>query len=161
MKIERRTPTDEKMMVPRLADREGFVVVDGTWGTIQPLEVALGIHTVAELEVIEHLNAGRPVIDTRGDVYREQATIPGARGIPHEQIVDRVDELDRTQPTVLFCNGPQCAATPEAVRALLEHGYPADKLRYYRGGIHDWMTLGLPVEGSRAAAPESNEDNAS
>lgn len=52
---------------------------------------------------------------------------------------------------MLFCNGPQCGATPEALRALLEHGYPADRLRYYRGGVHDWMTLGLPVEGSRAA----------
>lgn len=149
--MQRRAPTNQKMMVPQLADREGFVIVDCTWGTIQPLEVAPGVRTVGELELIEHLDAGLPVVDTRGGVQREQATIPGARGIPHDEIVARVDELDRGRPTVLFCNGPQCGATPEAVRALLEHGYPADKLRYYRGGVHDWMTLGLPVEGSRAA----------
>lgn len=160
MRVERRTPTHDKMMVPKLADREGFVTVDSTWGTIQPLEVAPGIQTIAELDVIEHLKAGLPVIDTRHDAQREQATIPGARGIPHEQIVQRVDELDRTQATVLFCNGPQCAATPKAVHALLDHGYPADKLRYYRGGIHDWMTLGLPIEGSRAVAIESRESHA-
>lgn len=151
MKLARRIPSDEKMMVPKLADREGFVIVDCTWGAIQPLQVAAGVQTVGELEVIEHLEAGLPVIDTRGGVQREQATIPGARGIPHDEIVARAGELDRSRPTVLFCNGPQCGATPEAVRALLAHGYPADRLRYYRGGVHDWMTLGLPVEGSRAA----------
>jgi rhodanese-related sulfurtransferase len=160
MKIERRTSTAEKLMVPRFARREGLVIVDGTWGTIQPLVAVPGVQTLGELEVIEHLNAGGPLVDTRLDVYRELATIPGARGIPHEQIVARIDELDPTQPTVLFCNGPQCPATPQAVRALLEHGYPAEQLRYYRGGIHDWMTLGLPVEGSRTAAPHDSEDPA-
>lgn len=149
--MQRRTPSDEKMMVPKLADREGFAIVDCTWGTIQPLQLAPGVQTIAELELIEHLEAGLPVVDTRGGVQREQATIPGARGIPHDEIVARVHELDRSRPTVLFCNGPQCGATPEAVCALLEHGYPAEKLRYYRGGVHDWMTLGLPVEGSRVA----------
>lgn len=161
MKIERRTSTAEKMMVPRLAERDGHVVVDATWGALQPLEVAAGVQTVGELEVIEHLTAGGRVIDTRHDVYRDQATIPGASGIPHEDIVDRVDELDRGAVTILFCNGPQCPATPEAVRALLGDGYPADRLRYYRGGIHDWMTLGLPVEGSRTAAPAPTGGRAS
>jgi len=143
------------MMVPWLAECDGHVVVDATWGAIQPLEVAPGVRTVGELEVIEHLVAGGLVIDTRHDIYREQATIPGTCGIPHEDIVDRVDELDRSAVTILFCNGPQCPATPEAVRALLGDGYPADRLRYYRGGIHDWMTLGLPFEGSRTAPPST------
>ena len=40
------------MMVPKLAKAAGFVIVDSTWGTIQPLEVAPGVRTVAELDVI-------------------------------------------------------------------------------------------------------------
>ena len=52
--------------------------------------------------------------------------------------------------TILFCNGPQCAATPDAVEALLAAGYPAGALAYYRGGLHDWQTLGLPVEPGSA-----------
>jgi rhodanese-related sulfurtransferase len=47
-------------------------------------------------------------------------------------------------PVVLFCNGPQCTATPQAIARLLAAGWDADRLRYYRGGIHDWATLGLP-----------------
>lgn len=151
MKIERTGRAAERMMVPKYADEPGYVVVDSTWGQIQPLEVAPGVQTIAELDVIEHLRAGLPVVDTRHPQQHEQATIPGAHAIAHEEIVARLDELDPDRVTVLFCNGPQCKATPDAVRALLAHGYPADKLRYYRGGIQDWMTLGLPVEGTRAS----------
>lgn len=151
MKIERAGRAPDRMMVPAYADAPGYVIVDSTWGHIQPLEVAPGVQTVAELDVIEHLQAGLPIVDTRHAEQHEQATIPGARAIPHEEIVTRVDELERERITVLFCNGPQCKATPDAVHALLEHGYPAQQLRYYRGGIHDWMTLGLPIEGTRAA----------
>jgi hypothetical protein len=28
----------------------------------------------------------------------------------------------------------------------LDAGYPADKILFYRGGIHDWIILGLPVQ---------------
>jgi rhodanese-related sulfurtransferase len=152
VRIERRVGTHaKKMMVPARSRVDGFVVVDSTWGTIQPLEVAPGVQTVAELDVIGHLRAGRTLVDTRRGEQRAQATIPGAVGIPHEEIVERVAELDRDGVTVLFCNGPQCAATPMAVQLLLAHGYEPGGLRYYRGGLHDWMTLGLPIEGSRAA----------
>ena len=46
----------------------------------------------------------------------------------------------------LFCNGPWCYQSPRAIRNLLDVGYPADKLRYYRGGMQDWLILGLTVE---------------
>lgn len=150
MTIERANRAARRMMVPVFAGEAGHVTVDATWGQIQPFQVAPGVETIGELDVIEHLRAGLPVIDTRNAEQHEQATIPGARAIPHEEVVSRVGELDREQVTVLFCNGPQCKATPDAVRALLADGYPADRLRYYRGGIHDWMTLGLPIDGARA-----------
>jgi rhodanese-related sulfurtransferase len=59
-----------------------------------------------------------------------------------------MDELDQTQKTILFCNGPQCPQSPRAIRALIEAGFPPDKILYYRGGMHDWMTLGLPTTQS-------------
>lgn len=48
-------------------------------------------------------------------------------------------------PTAFFCNGPQCAATPDAIAQLLDAGYPAHAILYYRGGMHDWLTLGYPT----------------
>jgi len=30
----------------------------------------------------------------------------------------------------------------------LEAGYPAETLAYYRGGMHDWITLSMPTEST-------------
>lgn len=133
-------------MVPQpVQGQPGLVQVDATWGTIQPMRVAKGVHTVGEVEVISHLEQGLPVVDGRtADLY-ENSSIPGARNIPYPDVTTRIDELDREQPTIFFCNGPQCGQSPIAIRALLDAGYPSDKILYYRGGLHNWLTLGLPV----------------
>jgi rhodanese-related sulfurtransferase len=132
--------------VPRaVEDEPGIFAVDATWGVIQPISLAPGVCTVGELEVIEHLRDGRPVVDCRLPVYVERGTIPGAVNVPHGEIVERIPELDPVEPIVVFCNGPQCTATAKAIDALLAVGWPADRLLYYRGGIHDWVTLGLPL----------------
>jgi rhodanese-related sulfurtransferase len=95
--------------------------------------------------VIEHLRAGRPLVDCRLLEYVERGTIPGAVNIPHGEIAERIDELDPIEPTIVFCNGPQCTATAQATDALLAAGWPPERPLYYRGGIHDWVTLGLPL----------------
>ncbi len=136
-------------MVPQPAG-DGLFTVDATWGTVQPISIG-SVRTIGELELLDHRERGLPLIDTRLPHFHREGTIPGARSIPHEQILDR--ELDPDRPTVFFCNGPQCAATPEAIHALLEAGYPAHRILYYRGGMHDWVTLGYPiVTGADAAA---------
>ena len=137
--------------VPRAVDGEpGVFAVDATWGVIQPITLAPDVRTVGELEVIEHLRAGRPLVDCRLPEYIERGTLPGAVNIPHGEIVERIAELSTVDPTVVFCNGPQCPASAQAISALLAAGWPAERLLYYRGGIHDWVTLGLPL-----AAPVS------
>lgn len=136
----------EPMMVPMRLDDSGLVVIDATWGTIRPMQLADGLSTVGELEVMEHLDLGLPLIDTRPAEAFNAATIPGARNIPHGETVQRLGELDPGQPSIFFCNGPQCAATPEAIDALLASDYPPTAIRYYRGGMHDWISLGLPTE---------------
>src|SRR5665213_1538034 len=105
--------------VPRAVKSEpGMFAVDATWGVIQPISLAPGVRTVGELEVIEHLRAGRPILDCRLPEYVETGTIPGAVNIPHDEIAQRVDELDPIRPMVVFCNGPQCPATAQATQAL-------------------------------------------
>jgi rhodanese-related sulfurtransferase len=144
MQIERSQPRENSCMVPQTGD-DGMVRVDPTWGSVQPIELAAGVRTIGELELLEHLSRDLPVIDTRQPDFLDDATIPGARRVPHEEILQHVDELDAAKPAVFFCNGPQCKATPDAIRTLLEHGYPAGSILYYRGGMHDWMTLGYPT----------------
>ncbi len=44
---------------------------------------------------------------------------------------------------VMFCNGMWCGQSPASIKALLKFGYPAEKIKYYRGGMQDWEILGL------------------
>ena len=142
---------EDPARVPRALDGEtGMFVVDATWGMIQPMSLAPGVRTVGELELIEHLRTERPLVDCRLPGYVEHGTIPGAVNIPHDEIAERMDELNPAEPTVVFCNGPQCTATAHATDALLAAGWPPERLLYYRGGIHDWVTLGLPLARPRA-----------
>ena len=144
--IERTAKRVEPQRIPRPVEgAPGLVEVDATWGTIQPMTVAEGVRTVGEAEVIGHLKRGLPTVDSRGRDSYEESTIPGAVNIPHKETTARLGELDREAPTIFFCNGPQCGQSPTAVRALIEAGHPPAKILYYRGGLHDWMTLGLPV----------------
>jgi rhodanese-related sulfurtransferase len=142
-----RTPRHrDPIRVPRVVG-DGRVEVDATWGIVQPIEIAPGVRTIGELELVRHLEHGLPVVDTRRPDFDREPTIPGARRIAHEQILDHLGELDPGTPTVFFCNGPQCTATPDAIRRLLGAGHPAAAILYYRGGIHDWVTLGYPTTG--------------
>lgn len=134
--IERQEKQNSSQMVPRpLPDDPSLMVVDATWGTIQPMQLEDGVRAVDELDVIAHLEQNLPVLDSRTADFYQQSTLPGARNIPHAEIVERMDELDPDRPTIFFCNGPQCGQSPARAYSLLS--------RHYRGGLHDWMTLGL------------------
>lgn len=148
MDINEKRPSkrDETQMIPKSVKGEvGLVQVDTTWGIIQPLQVTNGVRTVDEMEVNEFLEKGLPIIDARTPGFYDVSTIPGSKNIPHDEITKRMDELDRSQPSIFFCNGPQYPQSPTAIHNLLEAGYPPEKILYYRGGMHDWVTLGLPI----------------
>ena len=84
----------------------GLFVVDGTWGTIRPIELGPDIRTVGELELIEHVESGGAAVDCRSREDYCRGTLPGTINIPHRQALDRIDELDSERDTVFFCNGP-------------------------------------------------------
>ena len=130
----------------RLSGYPGLVLVDATWGTVQPMSLHPEVATIGELELIAHMRAGGVLVDCRLAGYAGDGTIPGAVAIPHTCLERRLDELDPGRPTALFCNGPQCPATADAIGKLLAAGWSPAALRYYRGGIHDWVTLGYPLD---------------
>jgi rhodanese-related sulfurtransferase len=139
-----RTRSDEPQNLPVSSGEPDLVVVDTTWGHVQPLQPVPGVATVGELELIALVEQGALLVDTRVPDSRSGHSLPGAVNIPHDAIEDRRGELEDVN--VLFCNGPQCPQTPDALRTLVGAGVPASRLRYYRGGMHDWMTLGYPTE---------------
>lgn len=142
---------------------------------IQPARLAAGVETIAELELLDALRRiaegddSLMVIDSRTpDWVGKHGTIPGAVNIPWTELkpgagadpfhiadileqrfgVDNLEGLldfSRAKTLLLFCNGPWCGQSPSNIKTLLRFGYPADKLKWYRGGMQVWESLGLTV----------------
>jgi rhodanese-related sulfurtransferase len=138
---------------------------------VQPMQIAPGVETIGELELIAYLQrmaAGDTnvlLIDSRTDEWVQRGTIPGAVNIPYtkldpqlatpEQIKETLQldfgavsseglwSFEGAKTLVLFCNGPWCGQSPTNIKSLLGYGYPAHRLKWYRGGIQVWESLGL------------------
>ena len=120
--------------------------------------VAEGVTTIGELELLDFLQDGQTVvIDSRTNSWFQGGTIPGAINIPYDEILDRLAILgcepdfdgwdcQNAKQVALFCNGNWCGQSPTAIRNLLEVGYPAERIFYYRGGMQAWRMLGLSVK---------------
>lgn len=59
----------------------------------------------------------------------------------------KTDKWDFSQAKrlVLWCNGPWCDQSPRAIKSLINLGYPLENIHYYRGGMQNWLSLGLTV----------------
>ncbi|OOY31375.1 rhodanese-like domain-containing protein [Thioclava sp. F36-6] len=154
--------------IKRIQDNENKL--EGDWAKtsrpcpsfcIQPMIPAPGVTPVGELEMMEFLkDPNVVVIDGRVTRDFEGGAIPGAINIPYTQAADRLGELgcepdfegficdgEDVKSVALYCNGPWCGQSPAAARRMIEAGFPAEKIYYYRGGMQQWRLLGLTVSG--------------
>lgn len=65
----------------------------------------------------------------------------------------KVFDFSEAKTLVMFCNGMWCGQSPANILQLLKMGYPAEKIKWYRGGMQDWSILGLST-----APPAGTED---
>jgi len=139
---------------------------------IQPAVLAPGVETIAETEVIDYVakmsggDSSILVVDSRTPDWVKKGTIPGAKNIPWTKLnpakgADPVSILElledefgvtesegllnfsKAKTLVMFCNGMWCGQSPNNIKNLLKLGYPAHKIKWYRGGMQDWEVLGL------------------
>ena len=139
---------------------------------IQPATLAPGVETIAEREVIDYAkrmsdgDASILLIDSRTPDWVDRGTIPSAINIPWTRLnpargASPLNIADLMQDTfgvkeseglfdfsdaktvILFCNGMWCGQSPNNIRNLLKFGYPAHKIKWYRGGMQNWENLGL------------------
>lgn len=138
---------------------------------IQPMKLADGVETIDEITMLDYLKRATGgddsilVIDSRGIDWVKGGTIPGSVNIHYkklsmnaaseESIAEIVEEqfgaqrssefwnFSNAKTLVLYCNGMWCGQAPTNIKSLLRIGYPATKLKWYRGGMQDWETLGL------------------
>ncbi len=139
---------------------------------IQPAKLAPGVETIAELEILDYLrrmsegDKGILVIDSRTPAWVAKGTIPGAINIPWTNLstakgadpisigeileerfnarnLEGLWDFRQARTLVMFCNGMWCGQSPNNIKALLGFGYPADRIKWYRGGMQNWEVLGL------------------
>ena len=139
---------------------------------IQPSTLAPGVETIAETEVIHYLkmmNDGDDsilVVDSRTPDWAAKGTIPGAINLPWTKLnpakgadpisigeimegsfnaknLEGLWDYTEVKTLVMFCNGMWCGQSPNNIKNLLKFGYPAHKIKWYRGGMQDWEILGL------------------
>lgn len=131
-------------------------------GYLQPMVPVDGVTPVGELEVLDCLgDDDHVVVDMRDPDWRLKGTIPGSMSIPFGEVADRLDVLgcvrsslgwncDGAKKVVAFCNGPACPQSSIAMQAMVDNGFPPEKIYYYRGGMQDWLVLGLTTQASAA-----------
>ncbi|MCT4611627.1 MAG: rhodanese-like domain-containing protein [Pelagimonas sp.] len=135
---------------------------------LQPMQAAPGVGTIGELEVLSFLDVfvsqGRGLlVDTRLPNGYAAGTVPGAVNVPaatlrpnnpyQEDLLSalgvRSGDFSGAYSLVIFGNGPDDADAAEAVKSLIASGYPASKLKFYRGGVQIWKALGLTLASGR------------
>ena len=133
---------------------------------IQPIVLAPGVETIGELELLDYLrdiragNQNLMLIDSRtADWTKRTGIIPGAALIPWDTLaLARIDpekvagiledkfgarreglfwDFSQAKTLILYCNGAWCGQSPTNIKTLLALGYPANKLKWYRGGMQD------------------------
>lgn len=139
---------------------------------IQPIKLAPGVETIGEVEMIDYLKRMSDgddsilVVDSRTPDWVKKGTIPGAVNIPWTKLnpakgadpfsiaeilegrfgavsQEGLWNYNNAKTLVMFCNGMWCGQSPNNIKNLLKFGYPADKIKWYRGGMQDWEVLGL------------------
>ncbi len=141
---------------------------------IQPIKIP-GIETVGELEVLDYLKRIRSgddsimVVDTRAEKISTRSTIPGSINIFGDKLIEgrganpiTTEEIfteyfgvtgqegswnfGKAKTLVLFCYGVWCGQGPRTIQSLIKLGYPKRKLKWYRGGMQTWESLGLTTK---------------
>nr|WP_240905779.1 rhodanese-like domain-containing protein [Thiorhodococcus mannitoliphagus] len=54
-------------------------------------------------------------------------------------------DFSQAKTLILFCNGIWCGQSSINIHTLVGIGYPVHKLKWYRGGMQDWVSVGLTV----------------
>jgi len=133
---------------------------------IQPIKMHKDIKTIAEVELLTFMkrkvNKKKGLlVDLRDKSAYKKETIPSSVNIPAsvkdnpaklkkilkifgvKKLADGSVDASKALEVAFYCNGLWCDKSSEFIKTLLDNGYPADKILYYRGGFQMWKILGF------------------
>lgn len=147
-----------------------------SFGLPQKIVLAQDVETLGELEFIDYMKKAQTddsiiIVDSRTPSWHEKLRIPGTINVPFTnfqskqtaietmefefgvtQKADGTLDFSKAKTIVAYCNGYWCGQTPAMVKnvkySLINLGYPASKIKYYRGGMQAWTSFGLTVVGT-------------
>lgn len=85
-------------------------------------------------------------IDVRSEDEYEGSHIEDAINIPVSEIEERLGEIPKDKPVIVYCNGSSCNRSGQAASILKENGYK-EVFDLIGGGVFEWEEKGYPVEG--------------
>jgi hydroxyacylglutathione hydrolase len=96
----------------------------------------------------ERLASAHPpvAVDVRAAPEREQKRIAGSVGLPLNHLAERLHELPKAEPLLVYCAGGYRSSIAASV--LQEHGF--ERVQEIAGGLGAWEAAGLPVEQGSA-----------
>jgi rhodanese-related sulfurtransferase len=116
------------------------------------------VTVVTAAEVQKMMAAGVPVIDTRVANEYADSHIKGAKSVPYKEKSAKSEKFDasldsfdlakaspdKNAPVIFYCNAGECWKSYKASVMAVKAGYT--KVNWFRGGIPEWKSKGLPVE---------------
>ncbi|MFT7823153.1 MAG: rhodanese-like domain-containing protein [Sulfurimonas sp.] len=138
-------------------------------GKLSPMKMHEKIDTYGELEVLDFLeemqdDASMLFVDSRRKGWYQALSIPSAVNIPFIYFTERGKwekkkqealklfgvqqteegyDFSQAKTILFFCNGVWCRQSPQMIEALLDIGFPPEKMKWYRGGLQSWLNVGM------------------
>lgn len=142
-----------------------------TFGKLSPMVFHPEVATVGEIEVAKfirdhHKDPNFVLVDSRMEAWFEEFTLPTAISVSflhvskpegfgdkHFEALKKLGvsvqngkyDFSKAKTALFFCNGAWCAQSGIMMKWLIDKGYPAKKMLWYRDGIQGWLQYGLPV----------------
>ncbi len=110
---------------------------------------------VSREEARKLIDEGAQLIDVRADHEWEVGRIAGATHVPLPELPQRLGEIDKDRPVVVYCRGGNRSSM--ATEALTDAGYDAVKLSE---GIVGWSGEDLPLEPADGYVADSGQASA-
>ena len=122
-----------------------------------------GATVVTAAEVAALRDKGATIVDVRNTKEYNEKRIRGAMLIPYgekslkdvafDPAMDQWDgpaTLDPQKPVIFHCNGPECWKSYKSAKVALAKGFKT--VYWFRGGLPEWESRGLPIDSAAAAA---------